>query len=111
MAGLVSFLHREAAMPYHVYVLASETTGETYVGQTQDLARRLREHNDPDCQGTLHTKRHAGPWRLLYAEPCPTRSAAMRREKQLKSAGGRRYIRELVEERNGPDESPSAGGC
>lgn len=52
---------REVWMPYHVYVLVSETTGKTYVGQTQDLTRRLEEHNDPDCVGTLHTKRHVGP--------------------------------------------------
>ena len=87
---------REVWMPYHVYVLVSETTGKTYVGQTQDLTRRLEEHNDPDCVGTLHTKRHVGPWRLLYSESCSTRSAAMKREKQLKSGSGREFVRSLT---------------
>ena len=90
---------------YWVYVLVSETTGETYVGQTEDLDRRLREHNDPDCTGTLHTKRHAGPWRLMYSEPCSTRSAAMKREKQLKSGSGREFIRSLL------DPSSRERGC
>ncbi len=52
-------------MSFHVYVVANPA-GETYVGQTADLARRLQQHNDPCCDLTLHTKRHPGPWELLY---------------------------------------------
>mgnify|MGYP003941985631 CR=1 FL=1 len=73
-------------MAFQVYVLVNPD-GETYVGQTSDLARRLRQHNDPTCDLTLHTKRHTGPWRLLYSERCETRGTAMQREKQLKSGG------------------------
>ena len=39
------------------YVLVSESTGKTYVGQTEDLRRRIEEHNDPNNRRTLHTKR------------------------------------------------------
>ena len=98
-------------MPYHVYALMSETTGDIYVGQTDDLPKRLTQHNDPNYTITLHTKRRPGPWQLIYSAECSIRAAAMEREKQLKSAGGRRFIRELVEARNGPNDSPSARGC
>ena len=86
-------------MPYSVYVLLNPA-GALYIGQTNDLARRLQEHNDPEYRGTLHTKRRPGPWQLIYKEQCPTRSEAMRRERQLKSAKGREWIRQQF-----------AGGC
>jgi len=99
-------------MAYCVYVLVNPE-GKTYVGQTGDLDRRVAQHNDPEFRLTLHTKRHRGPWRLLYSEKCGTRSAAMKREKQLKSGGGRRYIRELIgdgaHEPRGAESS--RGGC
>jgi putative endonuclease len=77
---------------YYVYVLRNPD-GKTYVGQTNDLERRLHQHNDPECKGTLHTKRHPGPWTLLHSEELPTRSAAMRRERELKTGKGREWIR------------------
>jgi len=86
-------------MPFHVYVLAN-SDNQTYVGQTSNLKARLAEHNDPECALTLHTKRRRGPWRLLYHEECASRAAAMKRERQLKSGGGRRFIRSLL---GGPD--------
>ena len=97
-------------MSFWVYVLQSETTGEIYIGQTHDLAMRLAQHNDPDHDLTLHTKRRKGPWRLVYSEECPTRSAAVRRERQLKCGAGRRFIRGLLAAL--PDSSIGrASGC
>ena len=49
-------------MSFSVYVLQSETTGEIYIGQTHDLATRLAQHNDPEHDFTLHTKRRRAPW-------------------------------------------------
>ena len=83
-------------MAFFVYVLLNPQ-GKTYVGQTADIERRVAQHNDPQCRLTLHTKRHIGPWRLLHSEEFSTRSAAMRREKELKSGKGRVWIqRELL---------------
>jgi len=82
-------------MPYFVYLLQNPD-GKIYVGQTSNLERRIAQHNDPDCRLTLHTKRHAGPWRLLHSESFPSRSAAMRREKELKSGKGRDWVRDVL---------------
>ncbi len=79
-------------MAFFTYVLLNPR-GEIYVGQTADLERRLAQHNDPDNRLTLHTKRRAGPWRLIHSEEFSSRSAAMRREKELKSGKGREWIR------------------
>jgi putative endonuclease len=82
-------------MAFFVYVL-SNPQGKTYVGQTADIVRRVAQHNDPDCRLTLHTKRHAGPWRLLHSEKFPSRSAAMCRERERKSGKGREWIRRVL---------------
>jgi len=91
-------------MNYSVYVLLNPQ-GKIYIGQTQNLAKRLTEHNDPNCLSTLHTKRHPGPWRLVHTETFSARADAMAREKTLKSGQGRQWIRDVLI----PD--PPAGGC
>jgi len=82
-------------MAFCVYVLRNPQ-GHTYVGQTSDLDRRLAQHNDPNCRLTLHTKRRPGPWRLLHSEEFSSRSAAMQRERELKSGKGREWIRRAL---------------
>ena len=74
-------------MAFFAYVLLNPQ-GKTYVGQTSNLPRRLTQHNDAHCRLTLHTKRHPGPWQLLHSEQFATRSAAMRRERELKTGKG-----------------------
>ncbi len=83
-------------MAFWVYVLQSETTGKVYIGQTNDLRLRLSQHNDPNFQRTLHTKRNQGPWKLVQTETFSTRAQAMSREKALKSGQGRKWIREEI---------------
>ncbi|MDP2807392.1 MAG: GIY-YIG nuclease family protein [bacterium] len=78
---------------FYVYVLRSQASGKTYIGQTSDLDKRLAFHNDPTNKLTLHTKRNAGPWVLVYSEEYASRSEAMAREKFLKSGMGRAYIK------------------
>ncbi len=89
---------------FFVYILQSESTGKIYIGQTNDLDRRVAQHNDPDFKLTLHTKRNRGPWKLIHSEEYPTRREAMRREKYLKSGQGREWVRA-----NTPNEN--AQGC
>ena len=98
-------------MAYCVYALVSDSTGDIYIGQTDDLAKRVAQHNDPDYSITLHTKRRRGPWKLIYSEECPTRAAAMEREKQLKCGAGRRFVRGLIEIRGPTDGHAHGSGC
>jgi len=83
-------------MSFSVYVLLNPQ-GRIYIGQTSQLAVRLAQHNDPEYRGTLHTKRHPGPWKLAHHEPFQTRAEAMRRERELKSRRGRQWIRQHLE--------------
>ena len=78
---------------FHVYIVRSERNGKLYVGHTDDLQRRLAEHNSG--RGGRFT-RQQGPWRLVHAEPHSDRSAAARRERYLKSIDGSREKKRLA---------------
>jgi putative endonuclease len=76
----------------YVYVLRSEVDGQFYVGLTRDLPARIRMHNDGHV---LSTKKRR-PLKLVYWEGCRNESDAARREKYLKTAWRKRYIKTHV---------------
>lgn len=53
-----------------------------YTGYAQDLARREEEHNSSPI-GAKYT-RGRRPVKLIYSEHFPTRSAALKREAEIK---------------------------
>ena len=79
-------------MPYHLYILQSETTSRYYVGQSLDVHARVAYHN---ANYSLSLK-NRGPWKLVYTEQYATRSEAVRRERQIKSWKDRRMIEKLL---------------
>jgi putative endonuclease len=82
-------------MPYTVYVLRSQSTGKLYTGQTEDITRRLNEHQT-GTGPVRYTKGH-GPWELIYSEEYENRSEAMKREKYLKTGVGRDFLRNKLQ--------------
>jgi len=84
-------------MSYKVYVLQSRTTDKIYIGYTKRLTIRLKRHNQelPNKKSS-YTSKNTGPWLLKYKESYPSRHEAIRREKELKSYQGRKYIKEKV---------------
>jgi putative endonuclease len=77
---------------FTVYVLRSKSTGKLYTGQTEDIGRRIQEHQ----QGIARYTRMRGPWELVHTEEYSTRSEAMIREKFLKSGHGREWLKEIL---------------
>ncbi len=73
----------------YVYALRSQRDGRFYVGFTGDLKRRLVEHN----AGRVDSTRTRAPLELIYYEACRDPRDATRREKYLKSAWGKRYLK------------------
>ena len=71
-------------MTAFVYILGSDAAGgyRTYVGWTLDVDRRLVEHNSGTAPGAKSTRGRV--WSVIYVERLQSRSAAMRREYQLK---------------------------
>ncbi len=81
-------------MPFWTYILRSESTGKLYKGQTNDLGRRIEQHNNPELKNHRYTLVNPGPWELFYSEKFETRAEAMKREKFFKSGKGREWIKE-----------------
>jgi predicted GIY-YIG superfamily endonuclease len=80
---------------WHVYVLRNPE-GKLYIGQTDNLSRRIQQHNDPMHTLTRTTKRFRGPWSLVHSELMPSRKAAILRESALKSGQGRAWLKMVV---------------
>jgi len=79
---------------YFVYILkcADETL---YTGISTELERRIEEHNDSD-KGAKYT-RVRRPVRLVYSEEHPDRSAASKREYEIKKKMSRAEKLKLIE--------------
>ncbi|MEA2081837.1 MAG: GIY-YIG nuclease family protein [Elusimicrobiota bacterium] len=77
---------------YFAYVLKNEINGKYYHGHTDNLSRRLYEHNEE--------KRHyagvRGPWKIVYYEEFSTRAKAMEREKFFKTGSGREFLKSIL---------------
>jgi putative endonuclease len=82
----------EYTMTFHVYILQSQSTNRYYCGQTKNLDQRIRHHNDPDYRPDATTRRFEGPWKLTWSEEHVSRKAAMKRERQIKSRGAKRFL-------------------
>ena len=78
---------------YYVYILQSQKTGKLYIGYTDNLNRRIEEHNTG--RGGQYT-RYNGPWKLVYSEHHWDRSSAIIRERYLKSTRGSQEKKKLA---------------
>lgn len=81
---------------FTVYVLKNEA-GKIYIGQTNDLGKRLRRHNkDLPSKSSSYTNLNKGVWRVFYSEEYNTRSEALTREKYLKLHVGREWLKTIT---------------
>lgn len=69
-------------MSYFVYILRT-SSNTLYIGQTNNLERRLEEHKDRKSKSAKYI-RHFPFFNLVYSEKYSTRKEAMQREFQLK---------------------------
>lgn len=74
---------------FYIYVLQSTIDKNFYVGYANNIKRRLREHNNGQVDSTKYRK----PLNLIYWEGCLNRNDAINREKYLKTAWGKRYLK------------------
>ena len=76
-------------MYHYTYVLRSKKDGKLYTGCTRRLRECLAEHN----AGLNLSTKGRGPFELIYFEACLSEEAAFKREKQLKSGYGKRFLK------------------
>ncbi len=79
-------------MFYCVYVLLSKKDKELYIGFTDNLKRRIIEHN----KGNNESTKDRLPLELIYTECYQNEKDARKREKYLKTGWGRNYLRKTL---------------
>lgn len=77
---------------YSVYVLKSLKNGKSYTGSSDNVERRLTEHNSGESKST----RANSPYKLVYKEEFVTRSDAVKREKFFKTGKGRELLKQIL---------------
>jgi putative endonuclease len=86
---------------FTVYVLYSPTFNQIYIGFTSDIKNRLLSHNELATKG--HTIKYR-PWTIAYTEEYQTKTEALKREKQLKSANGRKFVWDTIHQKFGSSD-------
>lgn len=77
---------------HYVYILLSSNDKQLYVGCTQDIKRRLGQHNLNKVPATTGR----GPFEVIHYEAYRNKYDAFFREKWLKTGWGRRYLRKTL---------------
>jgi len=65
---------------FFTYILRSQLNRKYYIGYSDDLRRRLKEHN----KGIVKSTRPYLPWKIIYFEAYSTEDEARHREDNLK---------------------------
>ena len=73
---------------HYVYILKSDRITRTYVGHTNDVRRRLREHNSGNEPATELGR----PWKVAAYLAFDSRPRAIAFERYLKSHSGRAFM-------------------
>ena len=73
---------------YHIYILKSDKSRKLYIDHTENLERRLTEHN---CIQSKSTK-NKGPWKIIFSKEFETRSETVKYELKLKSIKNKTYL-------------------
>lgn len=77
---------------YFTYVLKSKKDNKHYIGFTDDLTRRLEQHNN----GLVESTKSRIPLELVYYEACLDKNKAIKREKYFKTGFGRRFLHDRL---------------
>lgn len=81
---------------FWVYVLKNDLSDKIYIGQTENLEKRINQHNGRNFRKSSYTKLNKGKWVSVYEEEFITREEAIKRERQLKSSRGRNFINNQI---------------
>ena len=79
---------------FYTYILFSVRLNRYYVGTTDDVVRRLEEHNNAFYEDAYTSK--GIPWNLLLSIMCDSSSEAYRLEAFIKRMKSRKFIEKLL---------------
>lgn len=75
-------------MNYKVYILYSQKSSRYYVGQTADIDKRYKRHNN----GFVPSTKSGVSWNLIKTIDVQNRSEALKLEKKIKKRGIKRFL-------------------
>jgi putative endonuclease len=77
---------------YFVYIIQSEADESYYIGFTENLQKRISDHNSGN---TNYTSKKM-PWILVYFESFDNKTVALKREKFLKRQKNKDFYQRLI---------------
>lgn len=75
-----------------VYILQSLTNNRFYLGSTDNLERRIKQHNEGKAKYTSLTK----PFKLVFSQEYPTLVEARKIEYKLKRLKSRKILEQII---------------
>jgi len=87
---------------FYVYILKSIKDKNHYIGYSENLLKRIAEHN----RGKSPSVKARAPFVLVHQEAFLTKEEAIRREKQIKAFKGGNAFKQLIHASSAP---PKAG--
>lgn len=80
-------------MKHFVYILISTASQDFYIGETDDMERRLEWHNSHFFKKSFTSKR--SDWEIFHLIECIDRTQARKIENHIKKMKSRIYLRNL----------------
>ena len=82
---------------YYAYIIKSRKNHRFYIGSTQDIKKRIRQHQ----QGQTKILKNQGSFDIILLEQFATRAEAFQRERQIKSYKGGNAFKKLISKYTG----------
>jgi len=79
-------------MTVFLYIIYSNSKDRYYVGHSDNLLRRIPEHNAARCIAS----KFGVPWTLVFSKSFNSRAEAMKEEYRIKRMKSRKYIERLI---------------
>ena len=77
---------------YFVYIIQSDLDQSYYIGFSENIENRLKEHN----LGSTNYTSKKRPWSLVYFERFENKSDALKREIFLKKQKNKKFYQKLI---------------
>ncbi|HSL87254.1 MAG TPA: GIY-YIG nuclease family protein [Bacteroidales bacterium] len=81
---------------FYLYAIVCHKESRIYVGISQNVERRIQEHNS----GKVSSTKYYAPWVLFYKEVAGKATEARKLEKHYKSAAGKRKLHKILKSLN-----------
>jgi len=78
----------------YIYILKSRKNGNFYVGSTDNLDQRIKQHK----AGQVHTTRRLLPVDVVFKQECEALDIAKKVERRIKRLKRRDYIQQIIKD-------------